>query len=456
MSSDIAIRVENLSKCYHVFDKPVHRLLRMLQRGDKSYGREFWAVEGVSFEIRRGETVGIIGRNGAGKSTLLQMVCGTLNPTCGNVAVNGKIAALLELGAGFNPEFTGRENVYLAASLYGLSTAEVTQRFDAIAAFADIGNFIEQPVKTYSSGMFVRLAFAVIAHVDADILVIDEALSVGDAYFQQKCMRFLNDFQRQGGTLLFVSHDMGTVNALCASAILLRRGNDGHYLCDVGTAKAISAVYLREMYAERNELPSPSNTPPADESPSNNLFASGSVDDGRTVFLAEDIPPAHFHVSPFRADADGFGAQGGFITDASFRGADGETLTEFTSADQVTLIVRVRTGKVMTYPAIGFMVKDRKGQFVLTESTDSYLRDRSIIVPAGADIEAEFSMRMPNLTRGEYTLDVAFAEGPGLDHVQHHWLHDVMVLTVVNNHVVHGIAGAQSLSVRFVVGNPKL
>ncbi len=451
MSSDIAIRAEHLGKRYHVFDKPIHRLLRMLQRGQKSYGREFWAVEDVSFEIRRGQTVGIIGRNGAGKSTLLQMVCGTLSPTTGNVTVNGKIAALLELGAGFNPEFTGRENVNVAAALYGLTAAEVSSRFEAIAAFADIGEFIEQPVKTYSSGMFVRLAFAVIAHVDADILVVDEALSVGDAYFQQKCMRFLNDFQRRGGTLLFVSHDMGTVNALCASAILLRRDLDGRYQCDVGSAKAISAIYLREMYAERNVTSVIGSAPLSDEPPPSNTSETGGANDGRQVFQAKHVPAARFLISPFRADSEGFGVHGGLITDAWFRGPDGARLSEFTSADQVTLVVRANTRKAMIYPAIGFMIKDRKGQYVLTESTDSYLRDESIMAAANVNMEAEFTMHMPNLVRGEYTLDVAFAEGPGLDHIQHQWLHDVMVINVVNNHVVHGIAGAPSLAVRLVI-----
>ncbi|EIL87471.1 ABC transporter ATP-binding protein [Rhodanobacter sp. 115] len=451
MSSDIAIRAEQLGKRYHVFDKPIHRLLRILQRGRKSYGREFWAVENVSFEIRRGETVGIIGRNGAGKSTLLQMVCGTLNPTTGSITVNGKIAALLELGAGFNPEFTGRENVNVAAALYGLTAAEVSSRFDAIAAFADIGDFIEQPVKTYSSGMFVRLAFAVIAHVDADILVVDEALSVGDAYFQQKCMRFLNGFQRRGGTLLFVSHDMGTVNALCASAILLRRDIDGHYQCDVGSAKAISAIYLREMYTERNVLSAIGRAPLSDEPFPDNAHETDDANDSHQVFLAKHVSAARFLVSPFRADSEGFGEHGGLITDVWFRGTDGARLTEFTSAEQVTLVVRANTRKAMIYPAIGFMVKDRKGQHVLTESTDSYLRDEAITVPPNVNMEAEFIMRMPNLVRGEYTLDVAFAEGPGLDHIQHHWLHDVMVINVVNNHVVHGIAGAPSLAVRLVI-----
>ena len=176
MSSDVAIKVDNLSKCYQIYEKPRDRLLQMLMRGHRQYYREFWALKDVSFEIKKGETVGIIGRNGSGKSTLLQMICGTLNPTSGVIQTHGRIAALLELGSGFNPEFTGRENVYMNASVLGLSHEEIDARFNEIASFADIGDFIEQPVKTYSSGMMVRLAFAVIAHVDADILVIDEAL----------------------------------------------------------------------------------------------------------------------------------------------------------------------------------------------------------------------------------------------------------------------------------------
>ena len=227
MSSEIAIKVENLSKCYQIYDKPRDRLLQMLFRGHRTFYREFWALRDVSFEIKRGETVGIIGRNGSGKSTLLQLICGTLNPTGGSIHTRGRIAALLELGSGFNPEFTGRENVYMNASILGLTHEEIDARFDAIAAFADIGDFIEQPVKTYSSGMYVRLAFAVIAHVDADILVIDEALSVGDAFFTQKCMRFLRRFM-ENGTVLFVSHDTGAVINLCQSGIWLEKGSVKH------------------------------------------------------------------------------------------------------------------------------------------------------------------------------------------------------------------------------------
>ncbi len=197
-TADTAIKVSNLSKCYQIYEAPsdrlkqfvVPRLQRLIGRLPKQYFREFWALKDVSFEVKKGETVGIIGRNGSGKSTLLQLICGTLSPSAGNLEVNGRVAALLELGSGFNVEFTGRENIYMNASILGLSQKEIDDRFDEIVAFADIGQFIEQPVKTYSSGMMVRLAFAVIAHVEADILVVDEALAVGDAFFTQKCMRF--------------------------------------------------------------------------------------------------------------------------------------------------------------------------------------------------------------------------------------------------------------------------
>ena len=243
MHPEIAIQVENLSKCYQIYDKPHQRLLQMIHRGHRQYYREFWALKDVSFTVKRGETLGIIGRNGSGKSTLLQLICGTLTPTSGTIKTNGRIAALLELGAGFNPEFTGRENVYMNASILGLSHEEIDARFDDIATFADIGDFIEQPVKSYSSGMYVRLAFAVIAHVDADILVIDEALAVGDAFFTQKCMRFLRNFM-ETGTVLFVSHDTGAVINLCDHAILLEKGA----IKQQGSPKEVAQLYLANLY----------------------------------------------------------------------------------------------------------------------------------------------------------------------------------------------------------------
>ena len=246
---EAAIRLRNISKHYLMFRRPedrlkqsvMPRLQRLFGRPPRCYFRDFAALSDVSFEVKRGETVGIVGRNGSGKSTLLQIICGTLAPTGGSVEVNGRIAALLELGAGFNPEFTGRENVYLKAAILGLPRAEVDARFDSIARFADIGAFIEQPVKTYSSGMYVRLAFATVINVDPDILVVDEALSVGDEAFQRKCFARIEEIQDSGATILFVSHGAQSVVQLCNRAMLI---DAGELLLD-GQPKLVVSQYQR-------------------------------------------------------------------------------------------------------------------------------------------------------------------------------------------------------------------
>lgn len=256
MSSEIAIRVQNLSKCYQIYDTPRDRLKqfvlphlrRVMGKLPKQYFGEFWALKDISFEIQKGETVGIIGRNGSGKSTLLQMICGTLNPTRGTIQTNGRIAALLELGSGFNPEFTGRENVYMNAALLGLGQEQIDARFDDIAAFADIGDFIEQPVKTYSSGMFVRLAFAVNIISEPDIMIVDEALAVGDMNFQAKCMTALTRIQESGSTILFVSHDVGAVKSLCSRGVYLEHG----MVKAIGKASDVAEQYIRIMREEMN------------------------------------------------------------------------------------------------------------------------------------------------------------------------------------------------------------
>jgi lipopolysaccharide transport system ATP-binding protein len=245
MSSEIAIRVRGLSKCYPIFDRPQDRLKQMLVRGRRKYYRDFWAVRDIDLDVYRGETVGIIGRNGSGKSTLLQLICGTLMPTSGSVEVSGRTAALLELGSGFNPDFTGRENVYMNGAILGLHNEEIDARFDDIAAFADIGDFIDQPIKTYSSGMHVRLAFAVAVCVDPDILVVDEALAVGDEAFQRKCFARIEQIQERGGTILFVSHSLQTVVQLCLRAMLFERGE----LLLEGRPRHVTAQYQRLVNA---------------------------------------------------------------------------------------------------------------------------------------------------------------------------------------------------------------
>lgn len=258
MSSDLsAIEVRGVSKRYALFSSPAERLRRsaavrvrrLLGQAYPSNGSEFAALDFVSFEIGRGETVGIVGRNGSGKSTLLQIICGTLSPTSGTVRVNGRIAALLELGSGFNPEYTGRDNVFLNSAILGASEEETRARMDQILDFADIGRFIDQPVKTYSSGMYVRLAFATAINAQPDILIVDEALAVGDEAFQRKCFARLRQIQEQGATILFVSHNAQSVISLCSRAILLDQGQ----MLMEGAPKEVTAQYQRLVHARKED-----------------------------------------------------------------------------------------------------------------------------------------------------------------------------------------------------------
>ena len=244
-SKDIAVSCDSISKKFEVYKKPQDRLKQALRRGKKAYHQDFWAIRDISFEIKRGETVGIVGQNGSGKSTLLQLICGTLTPSSGAIYTNGRISALLELGSGFNPEFTGRENIYLNASILGLTNKEIEEELDKILAFADIGDFVDQPVKNYSSGMVVRLAFAVAINIKPDILVVDEALSVGDERFQRKCFAKIEDIKESGASVLFVSHSPGTVVQLCERALLI---NAGELLLD-GKPKPVIGYYQKLLYA---------------------------------------------------------------------------------------------------------------------------------------------------------------------------------------------------------------
>lgn len=256
MSDDIAIKVQNLTKVYKLYDTPMDRLKESLHPFRRKYHKDFYALNDVSFDIRKGETVGIIGKNGSGKSTLLKTLTGVLSPTNGNIQVNGKVSALLELGAGFNPELTGIENVYFNGTLMGYSREEMDERLDDILAFADIGEFVHQPVKMYSSGMFVRLAFAVAINVDPDILIVDEALSVGDIYFQSKCMTAIDRFKNKGITILLVTHDLNTVKTNCKTALYIDKGR----LVEKGCAAEIVDSYERKMRIDINELITKTNS----------------------------------------------------------------------------------------------------------------------------------------------------------------------------------------------------
>ncbi len=289
--NNIAIRVNNLSKCYQLYNQPSDRLKQFLWRGRRQYFREFWALRDVSFEVDKGEVLGIIGRNGAGKSTLLQLLCGTLTPTSGNVEVNGRIAALLELGAGFNPEFTGRENVFMSAAILGLSPKEIEERYEEIVDFSGIRDFIDQPVKTYSSGMYVRLAFSVATSVDPDILIVDEALSVGDGQFSRKSFDRIMALKARGTTILFCSHSLYQIEALCDRAIWLNNGT----IEKIGTPGHAVMAYNQFLTRVENkdditlESNEPSVTSPKGTAKIMSLSASCDGYKGKELFVRSRI-----------------------------------------------------------------------------------------------------------------------------------------------------------------------
>jgi len=443
MSSEIAIKVENLSKCYQIYAQPrdrlkqfvLPRLQRIAGKSPKQYFREFWALKDVSFEVKKGETVGIIGRNGSGKSTLLQMICGTLNPTGGSIQTNGRIAALLELGSGFNPEFTGRENVYMNASVLGLSKEEIDARFNSITAFAEIGDFIDEPVKTYSSGMMLRLAFAVIAHVDADILVVDEALAVGDAFFTQKCMRFIRHFQSNGGTLLFVSHDTGAVVNLCSKAILLKQGK----VVEVGLPKEVSESYLATL-CETNQVVD-GHLPHHNKVHYNQQQGPVEYRDMREALLNSSNLRNDIELFQFKPDTGGFGTGEAKIQSVRLLDQDGVSLSWVVGGENVILEVQCVAYNYIARPIIGFQFKDRLGQVIFADNTYLVYQHHPQSVSQGDELAARFEFRLPVLPTGDYSIAVALADGMQDNHVQHHWLHDALIVKVHASSICFGLVG---------------
>lgn len=440
-SSEIAIKVDHLSKMYQMYNQPQDRLKqfvfprvqRLTGKPPKAYFREFWALHDVSFEVKKGETVGIIGRNGSGKSTLLQLICGTLTPTGGSVQTHGRVAALLELGSGFNPEFTGRENVYLNGAVLGLTNEEVNARFADIAAFADIGDFIDQPVKTYSSGMLVRLAFAVIAHVDADILVIDEALAVGDTVFSQKCFRFLRHFMKNG-TILFVSHDVNSVNNLCRLAVWLDHGSMRMFSDANDVTKAYTQYCNQQIYGDSVKLNSLKDDKAINPRPEK------KIDPETRISFYDDI-----------ANSDGWKTGAADILGVSITESDGQPVTTLLGGEKVVLKIQAIVHQPLASPIIGFLVKDRLGQSLFGENTYIYIQP-PCAVNVGERLEAEFIFSLPLLPNGEYSMSVSIADGDPYNHIQHHWLHDAVILTVQSPKLRYGLVGISFDSVSMLKG----
>lgn len=455
---EAVICVDNISKYFEMYAKPSHRLWQMLFRGKRCFYTPYWALRDISFTVGKGECVGIIGHNGAGKSTLLQIITGTLAPSAGSVHVQGRIAALLELGSGFNPEFTGRENVYLNASIHGLTKEEIDQRYNDIVAFADIGDFIDQPVKSYSSGMVVRLAFAVVVHVDADVLIIDEALAVGDAYFTQKCMRFLRHFIAKH-TVLFVSHDTAAVNSLCNRALLLEQGRIKHS----GSPKEVTETYLKNMYemlqgtsalplnegdAGQDDLGQTHTTRPEDP---RSTYAPGrhSIkmhrpedycdmrDELSTVrTLRHSIPLFSFYEENTLPDKGGV-----TITQTSLVGSAGTPLSWVTGGESVTLDIIIHAHKDIVNPIVEFYFKNRFGQNIFGDNTFLSYRESHLSLHAGQKAQIRFTFIMPILEAGDYSVDIYVTEGIPEAPVRLVRHNDALILKSVSTSCTTGMVG---------------
>ncbi|WP_200899435.1 Wzt carbohydrate-binding domain-containing protein [Stutzerimonas stutzeri] len=428
MSSEIAISVHDLSKCFHIYDKPRDRLFQMLARDRKQYFREFWALKGVSFDIRKGETVGIVGRNGSGKSTLLQLVCGTLNPTHGTITTNGRIAALLELGSGFNPEFSGRENVYMNAAVLGLSREETDARFSEIEAFAEIGEFIDQAVKTYSSGMMVRLAFAVAINVEPQILIVDEALSVGDELFQRKCFARIEAIKESGATILFVSHSGSAVVELCDRAILL---DSGEKLIE-GAPKSIIGKYQKLLYAPREKVASIrqeiiSGAEVKDTSGSE--IAASGVSRATVSSESEDMD-AFFDPHLISQSVLSYESHGAWIERPQIVDLTGEPVNCLKRGDTYRYTYQVRFETGATAVRFGMMIKTPGGVELGGSVSAANLQGAVSLVNKGSVAQVEFSFQC-RLNPGTYFLNAGVTGTVGESETYLHRLLDACLFRVL-------------------------
>lgn len=394
MSEAWAIKIDHLSKVYKIFDKPTDRVKEALNPFRKRYSRDFYALNDVSLTIKKGETVGIIGKNGAGKSTILKIITGVLTPTSGSVQVNGRIASLLELGAGFNPEMTGIENIYMNGTIMGYSKEEMDDRVQDIIDFADIGEFINQPVKMYSSGMFARLAFAVNAFVEPDILIVDEALSVGDAAFQAKCISRMKQMMRGGTTILFVTHDMYSVRAFCQRCIYLKKGS----VHLDGPAEELTDTYLRET---RDEM---------------NVYNAGNLDNDIDIFTVEASDGAVFKYDKDFGSSKGFFRQGNRdaeVTYVEFLDEKGDKLKVAHFNQLVTLRLYAKFNMDVIVD-IGYHIRNDKNQELLGSSVAFENNGKYISGKANNGAIVEFKTKLP-LVEGNYNITLVISHPAGVN-----------------------------------------
>ncbi len=403
MNNDISIKVQNLTKVYHLYDKPQDRLKEVLHPFKKSYHHDFYALNDVNFEIKKAETVGIIGQNGAGKSTLLKIITGVVTPTRGNIHIKGRIASLLELGAGLNPEYTAIENIYLQGALMGFSREEMRQKVDDILDFADIYDFINQPVKSYSSGMFARLGFAIAINVEPDILIIDEALSVGDMLFQQKCIRKMKDFQKNGVTILFVSHDIATINVFCEQVLWINNGE----LREYGPTKEIVNKYISCMSHEEK-------------------------DEHKKQYTRENKSWEHDEIFFHNTNkVERFGTKEAEITHIAFfndKKRQNISFINHKSNDKVSIYLKFNLHIKVESLIVGFIIKNKNGQEITGLNNQIIRQYINNLTPNHYFVK--FSFNFPLLSNGIYSISASIASGTQQIHTQLDWLHDCYTFEV--------------------------
>ena len=411
---DIVIKVDKLSKIYKLYDKSTDRLKESLSITKKKYHKEHFALKDISFEVNRSEILGLIGTNGAGKSTLLKIITGVLTETSGKIDVNGKISALLELGAGFNPEYTGIENIYLNGTMSGYSRKEMDSKIKSIVEFAEIGEFIDQPVKTYSSGMFARLAFAVAINIDPDILIVDEALSVGDIRFQQKCYRKMEEF-KETKTILMVSHDIGAITKFCDRVIWIEHGE----IMSEGDPLSIAKQYQAYIMDSK-------------------LARSENIDTTKSRNIKEKI---ELNFVDDRLEV--YGDKKALIMGIGIFNSETNKKTEFIYPnDKIKVIIRAKYNEDIISPIVGFTINDRLGNVIL--QTNSNVLNHTI------EFEEEicdycFEFDVPELNGGTYTISPAIASGTQDNHVQHNWVHDAITFNVIRKEL-YNLQGIMYLS----------
>lgn len=418
MSEDWAIKIDHLSKVYKIFDKPSDRVREALNPFGKRYSKDFYALNDVSLTIKKGETVGIIGKNGAGKSTLLKVINGVLTPTSGSIQVNGRIASLLELGAGFNPEMTGIENIYMNGTIMGYSKDEMDARLQNIIDFADIGDFINQPVKMYSSGMFARLAFAVNAFVEPDILIVDEALSVGDAGFQAKCYRKFAELRKKGVTVLLVSHDITSILQFCDAGILL---SDGKLLYEGNTRTAVD-TYKKILSGIT----------------CNNDANLHNIGIKKRVQEKKDWK-SYYKINDSMLE---YGDKDIEIVDYKISDEDENIISSINNRNNITITLSIRAKKDIYEPIVAFSIKDIKGNELIGVNT--LLENVKVgWIKAGIDYEISFEQKIP-LQPNRYT--VSFGVTKYLNNGLHvyHRLYDALLIDIISNYKSAGLVSVNS------------